>query len=177
MNEKELGAALVKLGPAALDAASGAQQLTWQILDRDRRRVRWWTALTIVAWIPAVLLSLGILVYLGLLFPLQAKLYAIRDAQAADAARGEAPPHGETIVHNGREINLAELERGTEIGFRMMAVLSALAVLALSLAMLSSLMLLFASRRATLRQINATLLVLSEQLKGEASGYRSANAK
>lgn len=169
MNDKQLGEALLKLDAASLGSVPDTQKLTWQILERDRRRLRWWTILAILAWAPAVLLIVGVLVFLGLLFPLQAKLQNIRDVQRAERA-AESDAHAEDHdihLHHGREIDLAQLERDTEIGFKQMVVLTALAVLALSLAVLASLLLTFASRRATLRQINASLLVISQQLQAK----------
>ena len=159
-SERELGKSLLKLDAAGLGAVPDAKQQTWRILEQDRRRVRWWTMLTIVAWLPAVLSILGVLIFLALLFPLQAKLTQIRDDQKAGRAKA-----GDTYVHNGREMNLAQLERDADIGFKQMSVLTGFSVLALCGATLFSLILISASRRATLRQINASLLEISQQLK------------
>jgi hypothetical protein len=161
MSDRKLGDALVKLDPGA-PQADDAQQMS-RLVAADRRRIRIWTAITILVWLPAVLTILGVLVYLGLLFPLQAKLNQIRDAQkAAPPAAGQNPDRHE---HAGRVLNLAQLERDAEIGFQMMTVLTALAVLSLAAALLSSFALTFVTRRATLRQINASLLAISDQLK------------
>jgi hypothetical protein len=165
--ERELGNALLKFDAAAL-AVPDARQQTWRILERDRRRVRWWLVLTILAWLPAALSILGVLIFLALLFPLQARLQQIRDDQKA----GVIKP-GDEYVHEGRKVNLAQLEREADIGFKQMSVLTGFSVLALSGATLFSVILVSASRRATLRQINASLLEIAEQLKrlqpGEAS--------
>jgi hypothetical protein len=159
-NERELRDALLKFDAAGLAAAPDAKQQTERILGRDRRRVRWWTVLTIVAWAPAILCILGVLVNLGLLFPLQAKLSRIRQEQKAGTV-----PAGDAYVHAGRKLDLAQLERDADTGFKMMSVLTGLSVLALSGAMLFSVVLIAASRRATLRQINASLLEISKQLR------------
>jgi hypothetical protein len=180
MNDKQLGAALLQLDATELGKFTDTQKLTWQILQQDRRRVRWWTILTILTWLPAVICALGVLVYLGLLFPLQAKLQQMRDAAAAvekQEGKKADPPRDEAHRADKRLIDidqatpeqLAQLERDTEIAFKMMTVITALAVLTLSLALLSSVLLIFATRRATLRQINASLLVISEQLKKPAA--------
>jgi hypothetical protein len=158
-NERKLGDALMKFDAAGL-AAPDAKEQMGRLVRRDRRRVRWWTVLTILAWLPAVLCIVGVLIYLGLLFPLQAKLTQIRDDQKA----GVAKP-GDEYIHNGRKLNLAQLEREADIGFKQMAVVTGLSVLALSGATLFSVILISASRRATLRQINASLLEIAEQLK------------
>jgi hypothetical protein len=114
------------------------------------------------------------LVYLGLLFPLQAKLQQMRDELASAtkpaevAPRDKPQPRGEKRlidIHHVSPAQLAQLERDAEISFKMMTVLTAFAVLTLAGAMLCSVLLIFATRRATLRQINASLLVISEQLR------------
>jgi ABC-type Fe3+ transport system permease subunit len=159
-NERDLGDALLKFDAAGMAAVPDAKQQTERILRRDRRRLRWWTVLTIVAWLPAVIFILAVLVELGLLFPLQAKLVKIREEQKA----GVAKP-GDEYVHNGRKLNLPQLERDTDTAFKKLNVLTVLSVLALSFATLFSLILISSSRRATLRQINASLLEISQQLK------------
>jgi hypothetical protein len=167
MNDKELGKALLSLDAAELGKVPDTQKLTWQILQQDRRRVRWWTILTAITWLPAVLCALGVLVYLGLLFPLQAKLQQMRDAQGNVQEEKRAAGKKEIIdVKHATPEQIEQLQRDAEIGFKMMTVITALAVLTLSFAMLCSVLLIFATRRATLRQINASLLVISEQLKG-----------
>jgi hypothetical protein len=159
-NERELGDALLKFDAARLGASSDTRQQAERVVQRDRRRLRWWTVLTIVAWVPAVFCILGVLVNLALLFPLQAKLTRIREDQKAGVA-----PAGDAYVHNGRKLDLAQLERDADTGFKMMSVLTGLAVLALSGATLFSVILIFSSRRATLRQINANLLEIAQQMK------------
>jgi hypothetical protein len=171
MNNQQLGPALVKLDTADLSRSSESDRQTWQILDRDRRRVRWWTIVTILAWIPATLLALGILIGLALLFPMDAKLHQIQAERRAKQGAPAQPPvdaldeSADIIDWEGRPINVRQLERDLEIAFKEVSVLTALAILALSFAMLFSIVLLFASRRATLRQINANLLAISDQLK------------
>ena len=178
MDDKQLGDSLVKLDTAGAAQAADAGEQTRRILERDRRWVRGWTIVTIVLWVPAVLLILGVLVYLGLLFPLQAKLEKMRDQQTATpggvdeervADKGldsAVEEHGGGhVLHHGHEPNLAQLERDTEIGFKMMSALTGLAVLALSMALLCSFVVTLVTRRATLREINAHLALISDQLK------------
>jgi hypothetical protein len=146
MTEKELGEALLHL-----DATStpDPKALTASILKRDRRRVRVLTWLSVGSWLLAAALVLFILVMFGFLFPLQAKLQ-----QEAKQPTGR--------------ITAAERERLTheaEVAFRMGSVLITLAVGVLSLAALSTTLLVLASRRATLRQVNANLVEMTEQMK------------
>src|SRR5437667_187014 len=69
MTEKELGKALLNL-----DAATDPRVLTARILERDRRRVRLWTGVTVGTWLLAAALVLLVLVMFGFLMPMQAKL-------------------------------------------------------------------------------------------------------
>jgi hypothetical protein len=146
MTEKELGEALLHL-----DATStpDPKALTARILTRDRRRVRVLTWTSVGAWLLAVALVLYILVMFGLLFPLQAKLQ-----QEAKQPTGRVTP-----------AEREQLQHDAEIAFKMGSVLITLAVGVLSLAALSTVFLVLASRRATLRQVNATLVDVSEQLR------------
>jgi len=164
-NEREIGDALLKLDAAGLGSVPDAKQQTWRILESDRRRLRWWTALTVLAWLPAVLGILGVLVYLALLFPLQAHLNQLRQEQKAAQKEDPDAKPSDIYIHEGREMNLAQLEQEADIGFKMMSVLTGFSLLALCGATLFSVILISASRRATLRQINASLLEISDQLK------------
>jgi hypothetical protein len=158
-SERDRADALLKFD-AGLEAAPDAKQQTVRILQRDRRRVHWSTVLTILAWLPAVLCVLAVLVNLALLFPLQAKLLRIREEQKAGIV-----PAGDAYLHNGRKLDLAQLERDADTGFKKMAVMTVLAVFSLSGATLFSVVMISSSRRATLRQINASLIEIAQQLK------------
>jgi hypothetical protein len=147
MGEKELGRALLELDAASLAGVPDVRQLTWRVLERDRRRVRRLTWLTVGVWLLAVGLVLLVLVWFGLLFPAQAKL-----AQEVEA--GKVP-----------EARRAQLQRQLQVSFQMGTVVIALSVSVLALAALCTVLLVFASRRATQRQVNAGLLEVSEQLK------------
>src|SRR5260370_39758417 len=54
MNEKQLGQALLKIDATVAAGGPNVQQLTWKILERDRRRVRWLGVLTTVFWMLTV---------------------------------------------------------------------------------------------------------------------------
>jgi hypothetical protein len=146
VNEKDLGEALLLLDMSARPAAD-TRALTDQILARDRRRVRLLTWLTVGAWLVASGLILFLLVSFGLLFPAQAKL----NDQAYQARI--TPTQREQMGHE------------LEIAFKMSSVIITLTVGALSMAGLCTLGLVLATRRATLRQVNANLVEITDQLK------------
>src|SRR5437868_13719953 len=98
MSEKELGRALLELDSQKLAGLPDAREQTWKVLERDRRRVWWWTALTICLWATALLMVLLMLVGYGLIFPLQAKL-----------AQENGAPH---TIHDG-EKDLIDLDNLT----------------------------------------------------------------
>jgi hypothetical protein len=146
MTEKDLGRALLALDADKLAGADTRQQ-TWKILERDRRRVWWLTAITIALWAAAILMVLGMLVAFGLVFPLQAKL---RDP--AELAR--LPPEMRQ-----------DAQFKAQVAFQMVTVGVTVSVGILAMAALATILLVLATRRATLRQINASLLEISQQLK------------
>src|SRR5260370_34684264 len=74
MNERDLGRALLNLDGATLAGTPDVRQQTWKILERDRRRVRRLTFVTVVVWLLALALILTVLVAFGLIFPREAKL-------------------------------------------------------------------------------------------------------
>src|SRR4051794_38748258 len=83
MSEKELGRALLELDSQKLAGVPDAREQTWKVLERDRRRVWWWTALTIGLWAAALFMVLLMLVHYALIFPLQAKLAGADEPQLA----------------------------------------------------------------------------------------------
>jgi hypothetical protein len=146
MTDKDLGSALLALDADKL-AGDDARQQTWKILEGDRRRVWWLTAITIALWAGAILMVFGMLVAFGLVFPLQAKL---RDP--AELAR--LPPEMRQ-----------DAQFKAQIAFQMVTVGVTCSVGILAMAALATICLVIASRRATLRQINASLLEISQQLR------------
>ena len=143
MSDKVLGDALLKLNltPPALPTAAEVER----IIDSDRRRVRWLTRITVCLWIVAFLGALSIAVGGGFVFPMIAKMLH----QAGDGKIDEA---------NTPFLMLAKLTA-------MCIVFGSLSFAILVAAGLATVLLVFRSRRATLRQINANLLQISEQLK------------
>ncbi|MCI0455931.1 MAG: hypothetical protein L0Z62_02990 [Gemmataceae bacterium] len=141
MTEKELGKALLDLDMTAPAAAPDPRQLTRNILGRDRRRVRLLTCLSLFFWLLAVA-AVGLLVWFYF-------MYLAPRLNAYVAGR-------------------ADFERDAAIWLDVgnMSVLVILGcVVALFLAALCTVRLILVSRRATLRQINANLAEISEQLK------------
>jgi hypothetical protein len=149
MGEKELGRALLDLDARTLAGTADPREPTMRILDRDRRRIWWQTALTIVLWIGALFMVLWMLVALALLMPFEAHLHD--EAQVARAGLTPAMR--------------AEAEWSAHIMSRMITVGITCTIGVLALAAGSTVLLVLATRRATLRQINASLLEISEQLK------------
>jgi hypothetical protein len=149
MTDKDLSRALLDLDARTLAGAADPREATMKILDGDRRRVWWWSAITLTFWILALLMVLWMLVAMGLLMPFEAHL---RDP--AQVARFNMTPE-----------MLAQGELNAHIMSRMITVGITVSIGVLALAAGSTVFLVLASRRATLRQINASLLEISDQLK------------
>src|SRR5260221_10048922 len=142
MSEKELGRALLELDAHRLAGVGDVREQTWKILERDRNRVWWWTAITFTLWSAAILMVLLMMVLYALVFPLQAKLH-----QDEELAR---------IGINTPELR-EDAQFKAQIMFQMVTLGVTMSVGVTCLAVLSSLLLNRATRRATLRQINASL--------------------
>jgi hypothetical protein len=181
MSEKELGRALLELDAHKLASVPDTREQTWKILERDRRRVWRWTALTIGLWAAALLMVLLMLVAYALVFPLQAHLHQQQEAarrsgatgaaQAesnGEAAAGDRPSRQDPELIDVRHLTpdqLADAQLKAQIAFQMITVGVTASVGLTCFAILSSVCLGLASRRATLRQINASLLEISQQIK------------
>jgi hypothetical protein len=113
----------LELDARTLAGAGDPREPAMRIIERDRRRIWWQTAVTIALWVAALVMVLWMLVALALLMPFEAHL---RD---------------------------------------MITVGITCTIGVLALAAGSTVLLVLATRRATLRQINASLLEISEQLK------------
>jgi ABC-type Fe3+ transport system permease subunit len=152
MLDKDVGDELLKLN---LTPPSEAPTLQIErILEADQRRVRRWTRVSIALWVLAACGALVIFVMGGLAFPAIAKVLAER---------------GEGSIDNG-DTPIAML--GKLLAMTM--VMGTASFITLVAAGLATVVLLARSRSATLRQINANLLQISEQLKrGAADGGAS----
>jgi len=148
MSDKEIGKALLRLDTEGSARAPDPRHLARKVLQRERWRVRLLTGLTVLLWLLAAA-GVFFVIYIATwhLYPKQQQLMQ-------DATLGKLPV--EQIV----EIQ-AILFQMVEICTRVLAA----AFVALTLAALSTVLLVLASRRATLRQINASLTEISEQLK------------
>jgi uncharacterized membrane protein len=143
MSDKDLGKALLKLDLTPPHAAPHVE--VDRIIEDDRRRMQWLARLAVALWILAAVGVLSIAVGSGFVFPAIAKALNER----------------------------AQNEAGGDAHFLMLAKLTAACILLGSLSFvvlvaagLATVVLVYRSRRATLRQINANLLQISEQLKG-----------
>ncbi len=143
MSDKTVGEALLNLNltPPAVPTAMDIER----IIESDRRRIRWHTRITGGLWVVAFLGALAIFVGGGFVFPMIAKMLK----QADEGSINEA---------NTPFLMLAKLTA-------MCIAFGSLSFALLVAAGLATVLLVFRSRRATLRQINANLLQISEQLK------------
>jgi hypothetical protein len=140
MTEKDLGRALLDLDltPAA---APDPRQLTRKILERDRQRIRLLAGLATFFWI---LTTAGVVC----LCPFYVIVVAPR-LRAYQAGRAQ-------LANDWNDWATV----GDWAAYWVLA-----CILSLLLAALCTVLLILLSRRATLRQINAGLLEISEQLK------------
>jgi len=141
MTEKELGRALLNLGMAPPSTTPSPQVLTRRILDRDRRRIRWLTGLATLFWV----LTAGAIICL---WPFYVMVVAPR-LRAYQAGRAQLADDWSDWARVGD----------------WAAFYALVCIACLLLAALCTLLLILVSRRATLRQINANLVEISEQLK------------
>ena len=141
MTEKELGRALLNLDVAPAPAAADPRQLTRQILERDRRRIRLLAGLATLFWI---LTAAGIIC----LCPFYVIMIAPR-LRAYQAGRAQLANDWD-----------AWAMVGDWAAYWLLG-----CIVSLLLAAICTVLLVLFSRRATLRQINASLVEISEQLK------------
>ena len=159
MDEHELGEALLRAGAAEDRDVPDARDLASALLARDRRRLRALGGLILALWLAGaagigfVLYNLAIYVpkYMRLLMKIEEGGVSMEQRQRI------------------QENNLG--------GFQIGLSITACSVAILALAALGTFLLVLASRRATLRQVNASLVSISEQLRQlsrESAGARHA---
>ena len=148
MTEKEIGRALLNRGPGVPAGALDPRQLTQQVLQRERRRMRLLTALAILLWLLAAA-GVSFVVYVALWH-----LYPKHQQLMRATALGNLPV--EQIV---------ELQALHFQAVEICTLVIAASFAALTLAALCTVLLVLASRRVTLHQINTDLAEISEQLK------------
>jgi hypothetical protein len=156
MNENELGKALLQFEIGRPLPQNDPAELTRRVLRRDRRRLKWMTIVTVLLWLAAVFAVAMILwVYAYMVYPkFQQILRDLGQRPIPAADRGKLTP--ETI--QGIQATLTHV-----VGIGVVAV--AITVGILALAAICTVAMVFISSRSTLRQVNANLLVISDQLK------------
>jgi hypothetical protein len=141
MNDKQLGKALLSLDTTPKLSDMDPRSLARHIVDRDRRRIRVLAALTTFFWIAATA---------GIVF-LAIKYVMIVEPRLNAYAAGRA------------QLDSDWKDWAMAVQFGAKGLL--LCIVSLFFAALSTVALILFSRHATLRQINASLIELSEQLK------------
>jgi len=146
MNESELSEALLKFDAGLSADQPDPRQQVREVLRRDKLRLQLIASVTVVLWL-AGLIATTALVWVSIvaLFP---KL------QGALHNAGKIPAN-----------NYQQIETAFSYLIGYGATLLAASVGVIALAALGTILLVFASRRATIRQVNATLIDISEQLK------------
>lgn len=132
---------------AGLADEADARRLARKIIESDGRRIRVLAGLTIALWaIAAAGISLALFALLA--------LRPEPENPALDAQQGRTT----LAEHRARE-------RSRWMAIEKMTAVVAISVATLALAALGTVLLVLASRGATIRQVNATLLQISEELK------------
>ena len=147
MDEHELGEALLRAGAAEDRDLPDARDLSSSVLARDRRRLRTLGGLILALWLAGaagigfVLYNLAIYVpeYMRLMMKIEEGGVSMEQRQRI------------------QENNLGGFQIGLSITVGSVAILA--------LAALGTFLLVLASRRATLRQVNANLTLISDQLR------------
>jgi hypothetical protein len=143
MTEHELARSLLEAGGA--DTPVGPRHLTAQVLSRDRRRLRLLGGVTLLLWLVGASGIAFVLYNLAIYAP-QYMAFA-------------AEKVGTTSMSRRQSITESYLA-----GFQIGMVVLCCSVAVLALAALGTLLLVLDTRRATLRQLNASLLLISERL-------------
>jgi hypothetical protein len=168
MLDKNVGDALLRLDLTPSTDPPTAQ--VERIIDADRRRVTRWTRIALVLWILAALGAMFICTMGALAFPVIAKLLMEEKQAAAAGKDAPAVKNGDAKEDTNEEGPLDNPRTPLTVLAKLVAmcmVLGTASFMILVFAGLATVLLLLRSRSATLRQINANLLQISEQLKGK----------
>ena len=141
MNEKQIGKALLNLESSSLGATRAPSEIAQQIIKRDRLRLRLLAGVSIFFWVLTVAGVIWLIVFYFMF------VVPRLDAYAA----------GRLQLDNDWHEWIRAFDAGAEI--LLMCIITFL------LAALGTVMLVLTSRHATLRQINADLANISEQLR------------
>jgi hypothetical protein len=151
MNEKELGEALLKWDARGPLPTVDPHKVVASVLESDRRRVRRLAACAIVLW---TLAGIGIPVcsflYLEYMFPMINWVMQQIITGESEKTPQQLADTAEFLVHH-------TLEVGTYLVTGSVILLLAAAG--------CTIWLVFAARRATLREVNANLAAIAEQLR------------
>jgi hypothetical protein len=146
MSEPDLGNSLLRAAVAEQSGPPGSRDRTAQVLRRDQRRIRLLGAATLLLWLVGACGIAFVLYKLSVYVPLY-----------LDFA-------GEKTGTSSME----DRQRITEnylAGFQIGIVVISCSAAVLALAALGTFLLVLDTRRATLRQINASLALISERLE------------
>ena len=145
MTDKDLSRALLNLDSQQLAGVSDVRQQTAKIIQRDQSRVWWWTAGTFALWGLAIFMVMLMMVLYALVFPLQAKL-AQQPGENPAAHREQERLDLDNLTPEQRK----DAQFKAQIMFQMVTVGVTMSVGVTCLAVLASIMLSRASRRAVL---------------------------
>ena len=145
MSEKDLGKAMLRVD-SACDKPAPSGDLLRYLLARDRRRSRFLTVVVLLIWVVIVFFLYGTISY----------WYDYVIPQHKELLTVTAKAHEAGSVARYQSVAISDLNL---LFFSVIAV-----IVALSLASLGMFLLLFASRRVTLRQLSLELRDLSEQV-------------
>ena len=151
MNEKDLGNALLKWHAGQESLQVDPQKLVASVLERDRRRVRWLTAGTIVLWTIA---ALGIPLFTAIFVEFVLPRYNWVMQEMITHQEGADP---KDMLNASNKIMFVTAKLGISLVCGSVG--------ALLLAAGAPIWLVFATRRATLREVNANLAAISGQWK------------
>lgn len=167
MSENDLARALQALISRELPAPPDPRQIAQEIIRGDQGRVR------LLAWLSVLFWLLGAAGLILLVIGLDRFVIFVR---VSDFYR--AHPEHVAKPEPGMPLSQADIQmlNGTQLLHKSLPLVGG-SVVSLLLAALCTVLLVFSSRRATLRQINLSLLAISEQLRqmrpmahGESAG-------
>jgi hypothetical protein len=146
MSEQDLGPSLLQAGTAERPGPLDGRDPTAQVLRRDRRRIRLLGGAILLLWLLGACGIVFVLYELSVYMP---EYMAFSQEKA-----------GTTSMERRQSITESYLA-GFQIGFVVICCSAAV----LALAALGTFLLVLDTRRATLRQINASLVLISERLE------------
>jgi hypothetical protein len=155
MSEQELARALQELIARQQSGLPDPRELTAEILRRDPWRVRLLAGLSVLFWLVAAAGLILLVVALDRLVVYIRTADVLQSRGAAEVHAGQAHPlppvrlemlHGTSLLHHSVPLVVGSVG-------------------ALLLAAVFTVLLVFSSRRTTLRQINISLMALSEQVR------------